>query len=88
MAKNSTYYERLEEMREKARQLYDYVESNFDTITLEALDNAVFYVSELHREALALVGDNIDIDSRRALSTLESYFEELEGMYHQKETDL
>lgn len=88
MAKNDTYYERLEEMVKQARAIYDHAESYFDTITLEALDNAVFEVSELHRQALALVGDNIDIDSRRALSTLESYFEELEGMFHQKETDL
>jgi hypothetical protein len=88
MAKNSTYYEKLEELVRLARVIFDHVESYFDTISLEALDNAVFQVSEYHREALNLIGDNIDPDSRRALSTLESYFEELEGMFHQKETDL
>jgi len=88
MAKNDTYYERLEELVKLARAIYDHVESYFDTITLEALDNAVFEVSEFHREALGIVGDNIDIDSRRAVSTLQSYYDELEGMYHQKETDL
>jgi len=88
MAKNDTYYERLEELVKLARAIYDHVESYLDTITLEALDNAVFEVSEFYREALGIVGDNIDIDSRRAVSTLQSYYDELEGMYHQKETDL
>jgi hypothetical protein len=84
----ANYYERLEELVRQAGLLYDYVENHFDTISLEALDNVVFQVSEFHREALNLIGDNIDPDSRRALSTLETYFEELEGMFHQKETDL
>jgi len=88
MAKNDTYYERLEELVKLARAIYDHAESYYDTITLEALDNAVFEVSEFYREALGIVGDNIDIDSRRAVSTLQSYYDELEGMYHQKETDL
>lgn len=84
----ANYYERLEELVKQAKAIYDHVESHFDTISLEALDNAVFQVSEFHREALDIVGDNIDIDSRKFLSTLESFYEELEGMFHQKETDL
>ena len=88
MAKDSTYYETLEALVKSARDIYDYVDSHYDSISIESLDNAVFEVSELHRQALNWVGDNIDIDSRRALSTLESYFEELDGMFRQKETDL
>jgi hypothetical protein len=84
----ANYYERLEELVRQAGLLYDYVETNYEKITLEALDNAVFQVSEFYREALGIVGDNIDPDSRRAVSTLQSYYDELEGMYHQKETDL
>ena len=84
----ANYYERLEELVKSAEAIYNHAESYFDTISLEALDNAVFQVGEFHREALSIVGDNIDPDSRRAVSTLQSYFDELDGMYHQKETDL
>ena len=82
------YYERLKELVRQAGLIYDIVENTYETISLEALDNAVFEVGEFYREALGIVGDNIDIDSRRAVSTLQSYYDELEGMYHQKETDL
>jgi hypothetical protein len=88
MAKNSTYYEQLEELVRLARVIFDHVETHYDTISLEALDNALFQVSEYHREALSIVGDNIDHDSRVAVNALESYYEELQGMYYQKETDL